>query len=97
MVVIQRPCLKCGALIPSGSYCGRCQPNYAPQRLRGRKWMRKRSAVLREAGYVCQRCGDRVAEEIHHVDGDPGNNRFENLLAVCVRCHRKLEAEKRAG
>ncbi len=84
-------------MIAAGSYCGRCRPDYAPTRLRGRKWMRKRLAVLREAEFICQRCGDRLADEIHHVNGDPGDNRFENLLATCRPCHRQLEAEKRAG
>lgn len=94
MVVLQRPCLKCGQLIPSGSYCARCQPNYSPERLRGRLWQRKRRAVLREAGYVCQRCHERLAEEVHHL-GPLTDNRLHRLLAVCKRCHRALEAEKR--
>ena len=92
---MQRPCIKCGALIPSGSYCGRCQPNYAPERLRGRRWLRKRLAVLKRAGFVCERCDSRIAEEVHHVDGDPANNRPENLTALCRRCHLEVEAEKR--
>lgn len=90
-----RPCIACGALIPSGSYCGRCKPRGGENRLRGRRWMRRRAAVLREAGYICQKCGARIAEEIHHIDGDPANNAFENLLAVDKQCHLELEAEKR--
>lgn len=94
--MIQRPCLKCGALIAGGSYCGRCQPSYSPTRLRGRRWMRRRLAVLREAQFICERCGERVAEEVHHLNGVE-DNRMQSLMAVCFPCHRQLEIEKRAG
>ena len=92
---MQRPCINCGTLFPSGSYCGRCRPDYAPERLRGRRWMRKRATVFRRCGYWCERCGDRVAVEVHHIDGDPGNNAMDNLLGVCHDCHVTLGGEKR--
>ena len=95
MVVIQRPCLKCGALIPSGSYCGGCRPDYAPQRLRGRRWMRKRAAVFKRGGYICERCRNAISEEVHHVRG-LDDNRLESLMGLCRRCHREAEAAKRA-
>ena len=95
-----RPCIGCGRLIPYGSRCPECQwrkdASYEPDRLRGRRWMRKRASVFRRAGYLCERCG-RVASEVHHIDGDRGNNSMSNLLSVCGGCHRQLEAEKRAG
>jgi len=94
-MVLQRPCLKCGALIASGSYCGRCRPPSSVERLRGRRWMRRRASVLREANYICQNCGMRVAEQVHHIDGDVRNNAMENLMAVDRDCHRQLEAAKR--
>jgi hypothetical protein len=59
--------------------------------------VRRRAAVMRRAGWICETpgCG-RIAQQVHHVDGDPGNNAMTNLLGVCVPCHRALEAEKRA-
>jgi len=27
------------------------------------------------------------AHEIHHIDGDPGNNALENLILLCSSCH----------
>lgn len=43
---------------------------------------------------LCQECGwaERTPEghlplEIHHVNGDPCDNRLENLQIVCPNCH----------
>ena len=39
----------------------------------------------------CGRGGDTVDGpwHVHHKDRDPLNNEYVNLVAVCVRCHRK--------
>ena len=91
-----RPCLACGQLIAAGSRCGKCavkkQDLYAPDRPRGRAWMRKRAAVLRRAEWICERCRDRLADEVHHL-GELTDNRLESLLAVCRKCHLALERE----
>jgi hypothetical protein len=93
-----RPCLRCQELTPKGSYCSSCeQLVHSPERMRGRPWMRRRSAVLTHAGFVCQRCDAAIAEEVHHVDGAVTNNTFANLIAVCRPCHLTLEREKRAA
>lgn len=48
---------------------------------------KKRRVVL--AGEpVCQRCFDRLAEHLHHIDGDTSNRAAVNLLALCGPCHR---------
>lgn len=86
-----RPCLGCGRLIAAGSRCGRClwkaNAAYSPKRMRGRKWMKKRAAMMRRAGWMCEGCGERIADEVHHVDGNVRNNQFENLRALCRPCH----------
>jgi hypothetical protein len=51
--------------------------------------MKKRRLVMARAGGVCARCGDRLADEIHHLNGLE-DNRIEALLAVCHNCHREL-------
>jgi len=44
--------------------------------------------------YECPSCG-RTQDEVdgpwhvHHKDRDPLNNEYVNLVALCVRCHRK--------
>lgn len=51
---------------------------------------------------VCRQPGKKV--QIHHIDGDPGNNEPRNLAVVCTECHddtqlsggfgRKLDADQ---
>lgn len=31
--------------------------------------------------------------DVHHVDGDKRNNKIENLLSLCARCHNKRESQ----
>ena len=45
---------------------------------------------LRENITKCQICGkecDRL--EVHHLDGDHGNNELDNLSLICPSCHKK--------
>ena len=55
------------------------------------RWRRLRLAILRAAGGVCQSCGKRAADEVHHKHpiregGETWNP--ANLIALCRRCHR---------
>jgi hypothetical protein len=60
------------------------------QRKRFPKTLEKR--VFQEAGSKCAFCAERevVALQIHHIDDDPANNVFDNLLLVCAACHAKI-------
>lgn len=40
---------------------------------------------------ICEVCGTKKSEEIHHKAGRIGNNLFQHFLAVCRLCHRKVE------
>jgi hypothetical protein len=35
----------------------------------------------------CQVCGGRKRLQIHHLDGNPRNQRLANLRVVCAECH----------
>lgn len=66
------------------------------------KWKRKRRAILRRDGYMCQDCrryGRRTeATEVHHikhVDEWPELAFVdENLVSLCCACHNKRHPEK---
>jgi hypothetical protein len=48
-----------------------------------------RRILFVEAGYRCSvsRCTAEASLEIHHVDGDPGNNDAGNLIVLCANHH----------
>jgi 5-methylcytosine-specific restriction endonuclease McrA len=48
-----------------------------------------RRRVFAVHGRRCSDCGrDDVALEVHHVNGDPSDNRLRNLIPLCRDCHR---------
>ena len=66
------------------------------------KW-NKLSLFLREkAGWKCELCqvangfhhpitGSGVILTVHHINGDPTDNRKLNLIVLCQRCHNRLD------
>ena len=60
------------------------------QRIRFPRTLEKR--VFQEAGSKCAFCPECevVALKIHHIDADPANNVFDNLVLVCATCHAKI-------
>jgi 5-methylcytosine-specific restriction endonuclease McrA len=54
--------------------------------------MKMRTAAMERAGWICQQCEERLADEVHHSDGDPSNNDPSNLICLCRDCHRQVTA-----
>jgi len=49
--------------------------------------------------YQCPDCGRRERDllekmEVHHIDGDPSNNKLDNLVGLCQVCHNLREEKK---
>ena len=88
---MKRRCLRCRALIATGSYCPAHVPRPAdPDRVRGRRGQQIRAWALAAGGYRCAACGVRdVALEVHHRDHDVTNNAAENLEVLCKPCHAR--------
>jgi 5-methylcytosine-specific restriction endonuclease McrA len=49
-------------------------------------------------GLKCSRCqshewqGELIPLDVDHIDGDPSNNRFDNLRFLCPNCHRLTDS-----
>lgn len=60
-------------------------------------WKEIAKRVKDEAGWRCIRCDhphDRESGHIltvHHLDMDPSNNEWQNLLSLCQRCHLTIQ------
>ena len=66
------------------------------------RWKRKRAAILRRDGYLCQRCkryGKQVpavvVHHIQHADERPDLIYTDsNLISLCSQCHNLAHPEK---
>ena len=56
-------------------------------RMAARPWAALRRFVLDRDGWQCQRCGRYGRLEVHHVNGDPADNRPAALTTLCRGCH----------
>lgn len=56
--------------------------------------LKRNIAYLRTMFRNCQNCRSASYEETHHINFDHSDNRIENLLPVCRKCHKKLHAIK---
>ena len=67
-----------------------------------KKWKRKKAAILKRDGYLCQHCkryGKAVAattvHHIEHLDTSPELAlKDENLVSLCAKCHNEQHPEK---
>jgi 5-methylcytosine-specific restriction endonuclease McrA len=62
-------------------------------------WDRYRNAIMRRDDFMCQECGKEIEYSggydrnkpqhfrVHHKDGDKSNNKFNNLILLCMECH----------
>ena len=57
----------------------------------GPSWNKIRALVLKRDDGMCRRCGE-PAKEVHHVVA--GRNDLENLISLCVPCHRFMQRQR---
>lgn len=69
-----------------------------------REFQRKRELVLRRDSFRCRICPMTELQhyhhyerglDVHHIDGDTGNNRMNNLVTVCCECHHKKHPNRK--
>ena len=76
-------------------------------------WTELALAVKESANWQCQRCGRLCLKpgetlpdtlkrraymlQVHHWNCDPGDNRLENLVALCSSCHLACHCRSRGN
>jgi len=65
-----------------------------PRHYDTRRW-RRLSAAKRAAAPVCEVCGEEPSQHVHHVKplDCGGRDEWNNLQAVCLRCHNEIQPE----
>jgi 5-methylcytosine-specific restriction endonuclease McrA len=69
-------------------------------------WQAIRKSILRRAKNRCELCnaenkkphwrtGSKVVLTVHHINFNKKDNRGINLIALCQRCHLRLDAPNR--
>lgn len=49
--------------------------------------------LLIESCYRCCICPEHNQNvKIHHINGDPSNNRYDNLIVICQKCHSDVHS-----
>jgi 5-methylcytosine-specific restriction endonuclease McrA len=60
-------------------------------------WPEIATKIKDAAGWECEHCGHDHSPEtghtltVHHLDGDKANCTYENLVALCQRCHLHIQ------
>jgi 5-methylcytosine-specific restriction endonuclease McrA len=79
-------CAYCHAVMPSNQI-ERHKRKYRGDMRGTRQWRRLRQLMIdRDAG-CCTVCGSTGQLEVHHVDGNVGDNDPSNLTTLCRGCH----------
>jgi len=53
-----------------------------------------RDAVIIQYDHACAVCKKENANQIHHVDNNPANNKMDNLQLLCYDCHLSQHKKK---
>lgn len=69
-----------------------CGLTCANTRNRPKHWETHHYHARKHKQPTCAGCGTRKNLHVHHVDGNPQNNRLENLQTLCVHCHNFTHA-----
>ena len=58
-------------------------------------WRSRASAYKLRIGYRCEHCKAMARLEIHHLSyANLGNEKDDDLIALCKSCHKEIHAQK---
>ncbi len=61
-------------------------------------WHERRTAILRRAEGICERCEERPATQVHHLTYlRVFQEHPSDLMALCAKCHAELHYKKPAN
>ena len=66
-------------------------------------WEQIATEIKALAGWRCERCGHPhdpatgYTLTVHHLDMNPANCDYSNLVALCQRCHLRIQNTYRPG
>jgi len=59
--------------------------------LHSAEWKAKRKLALVRDNYKCQKCKENPAEQVHHLTyKNLENEKLEDLISVCRKCHEEI-------
>jgi 5-methylcytosine-specific restriction endonuclease McrA len=64
--------------------------------LRSPEWRARRAATLARDGGCCRCCGARAAQVHHQTYARVGEERPEDLISLCARCHKGVHEGRSA-
>lgn len=79
-----------GVIEAAGNKCELC---YAPNHARIYRNPKTAQYPWTEVS-ECKTGGIKIVLTVHHIDGNKDNNNKLNLMALCQRCHLKLDMQK---
>lgn len=58
------------------------------------EWEAKRNLVFKRSRDTCEGCGERPADEVHHLSyAHAGNEFLWELVAICTSCHERVHKD----
>lgn len=83
-----------GVLEDMGAFKRRkyCSLTCANSRKRPAHWETYHWRARKHRKNYCEACGATTSLHAHHVDGQPENNKAENIQTLCTHCHHFLHA-----
>ena len=88
--------LECYALFLKRKYCNRKCFGMSLRKTfsSGNPSSARTMARSRKAKGICEKCGKADGRDVHHINGNPQDNRQKNLMRICRSCHNKTHRTK---